>query len=324
MTYPAGNIELDDPELKARLQSSDASIRRIALMDLAEEEDENLLPFLQQALRHDEAAVVRQEAARLLAGWDDAGVADALCHALADSDKEVRLHAAQSLSELKEADSGKVLLPWTRHAEAFVRAASLRALRELRLPEAFDPALHNLQDSDALVRREAVGVLGWLKQDAALTEISRLAESDTDAEVRRAATGALGYAQGQLRATTVLTALLRTLSDEVWQVREEAAATLGKLRISESAEDLIAALQDSYWQVRLQAARSLGKLRDKRATTELLLTLTHSISNLRKEAALALGEIGDVAALPALQTASNDADPEVRKAVRIALAQLQA
>lgn len=44
--------------------------------------------------------------------------------------------------------------------EPFVQAAILRALRELRLPDAFDAAMRALSHPLAAVRLEAVGVVG--------------------------------------------------------------------------------------------------------------------------------------------------------------------
>ena len=99
----------------------------------------------------------------------------ALCAALADVAEPVRLAAAQSLSELKSLEAGTLILPWASHADAFVRASALRALRELRLEDAAGPALLALDDADASVRREAVGILGWLKHAPALPALARLA-----------------------------------------------------------------------------------------------------------------------------------------------------
>ncbi|MEG6992752.1 HEAT repeat domain-containing protein, partial [Pseudomonas aeruginosa] len=106
---------------------------------------------------------VRGEAARLLEAWEEDAVVDALCAALADPVPAVADAAAQSLGELKEPAAGRRLLPWLGHADAFVRASVLRALRELRLEESAVPALAALGDPQAAVRREAVAVLGWLR-----------------------------------------------------------------------------------------------------------------------------------------------------------------
>lgn len=306
-------------ELLPRLGDDDAGVRRIALIELADLEDPDGLPWLIRALGEDGADEVRAEAARLLEAWEEPAVVEGLCVALTDRDHKVRVAAAQSLSQLKTTQAGRDILPWAEHADVFVRSSALRALRELRLADSAPVALQALNDSQASVRREAVGILGWLKQTTALPELARLLRDDPDTEVRRVAAGALGFAHDE----SVLYALEAALGDQQWQVREEAATTLGKLGLPQAGPVLVAALGDEYWQVRLRAARSLGKLAYAGAVPALIELLGHSISNLRKEAALALGELHDPAAIPALQAVENDGDPEVRKAVRISLAQLR-
>ncbi|MCO8169121.1 HEAT repeat domain-containing protein [Pseudomonas sp. 21LCFQ02] len=320
--------DLDNPDilaLRPRLEDADAQVRRIALIDLADLEDPDGLGWLTDRLGHDPAASVRAEAARLLEAWEEPEVVQALCLALTDPQPEVHGAAAQSLSLLKDVAMGRVILPWTSHADARVRCAAFRALRELRDQRAAEAALLALDDPEAGVRREAVAVLGWLKQTQALTTLSRLLAHDPDTEVRRAAAGALGMAS----EAAVIPALCQALHDAAWQVREEAATTLGKVAGDTAAQalagdGLLGALHDGYWQVRLRATRSLGRLRYGAALSALIETLQHSISNLRKEAALALGELGNPDAIGALQAAEQDGDPEVRKAVRIALAQIAA
>ncbi|MDR9749818.1 HEAT repeat domain-containing protein [Pseudomonas sp. SZMC_28357] len=305
--------------LQPRLTDADAGVRRIALIELADLEEPEGLLWLVDRLAHDPTEEVRAEAARLLEAWEDEPVVAALCQALTDPSSAVQEAAAQSLSLLKSAAAGQVILPWTAHAETTVRIAAFRALRELRFPGAAAAAVQALADNDAGVRREAVGVLGWLKQLDALPALATLASGDPDTDVRRAATGALGLASD----AQVLPALRQALNDLAWQVREEAATTLGKVGHPDAGPALVEALTDDYWQVRLRATRSLGRLRYTPALDALIDTLGHRISNLRKEAALALGELNDRNAIPALQSFQDDGDPEVRKAVRIALSQLQ-
>ena len=251
----------------------------------------------------------------MLEAWEDEPVVEALCQALTDHSPAVQAAAAQSLSLLKSEAAGRVILPWTGHADIGVRIAAFRALRELRFPQAAPAALLALDDHDANVRREAVGVLGWLKQLDALPALARLASDDPDTDVRRAATGALGLASD----AQVLPALRQALQDQAWQVREEAATTLGKVGHADAGAALVEALGDDYWQVRLRATRSLERLRYAPALDALIETLGHRISNLRKEAALASGELNEREAIAPLLAAQDDGDPEVRKAVRIAL-----
>ncbi len=309
--------------LRSRLVSPDAEIRRVALLDFADDGEEALLPAVLSILRDDPDCELRAEAARALAGHEDIQAVEALAQALSDL-PAVRTAAASSLAELKDVAIGDALLPYARHENPFVLASALHALKELRLPGAAEPALAALTHADSSVRREAVGVLGWLKSAASLSQLSHLATDDPDVEVRRTATGALGMAAPD--GAGVVAALTSALSDSAWQVREEAATTLGKFRIRQDfvCTALRAAMQDDYWQVRLRAARSLGRLRDAAALPALIEALLHPSGNLRKEAAIALGDIGDLRAVAALNASAADPDPEVRKAVRVALQRIEA
>nr|WP_297382749.1 HEAT repeat domain-containing protein [uncultured Roseateles sp.] len=227
MSLVSPDIDPGSADLRQRLTSPDPGVRRVALLDFADVEDEALLPALVTVLRGDPDPALRAEAARALAGWGDGEVVEALADALAD-EAAVREAAAQSLAELKDAEAGARLVPRVGHADGFVSAAALRALKELRVPAAAVPATAALAHVDPAVRREAVGVLGWLKHPAALPALARLTIGDEDAEVRRAAAGALGLAAAG-DAPSVLPALCAALRDPAWQVREEAATTLGKL-----------------------------------------------------------------------------------------------
>ncbi|WP_322047205.1 HEAT repeat domain-containing protein [Paraburkholderia sp. J67] len=305
----------------ARLRDADAAVRRIAVLDLADFEDETLVPALVSALRDDAAPEVRREAAAVLAAWEQEDVVEALCAALLDVDAPVREAAQQALSELKNLESAPVLRRWAARPEPFARRAALRGLRELRDAAAFEPARAALDDADAEVRLEAVAVLGWLKDARALGPLAALTVTDAHVAVRRAAAGALGFANAD--DAHAAPALLNALRDADWQVREEAATTLGKLRAHPARDALVTALADDYWQVRLRATRALGRLADPHAADAVSALLAHTISNLRKEAALALGELGSAASIAPLRAALEDRDPEVRKAVRIALQQLE-
>ena len=308
----------DQPALRERLRDPDPTVRRIALLDLADQEDERLLPWLLELLR-DASAAVRAEAARRLAAWERADGVRALVAALDDADAEVAEAAAQSLAELKDPASGSWVLPALASARAFVRARALASLRELRLPASLAPALELLQDADADVRREAVGVVGWLKPREALPRLAGLAREDPAPGVRRAAVAALGFVEEP--DAEVLAALRAALEDAAWSVREEAATTLAKLRWAEALPALLRALSDASWQVSLRAARAIGRLREAAGTAWPALAdlLAHPLANVRKEAVIALGELRRPEALPFLEQAGQDADPDVRKLARLAI-----
>jgi HEAT repeat protein len=311
----------DITPLQQRLASEDAGVRRVAVLEFEDSGEETWLDDIVAVLQHDPDPALRAEAARVLAGWGGEDVVRALANALRD-EPAVRTAAASSLAELKDARAASGLIPFAADDDEFVCASALRGLKELRLPDAAAPALAALSRQDAAVRREAIGVLGWLKHAAALPQLARVAVEDPDAEVRRAAAGALGLAAPESEAA--LRSLRTALRDPAWAVREEAATTLAKFHDAEGviATALRAAMADEYWQVRLRAARSLGRLRDERAVSLLIDALFHPAGNLRREAAIALGDIGDPVAGVALEAAGADPDPEVRKAARLALQRL--
>ena len=115
--------------LLERLADPDETVRRLAVIDVADLEDDENLPRLAEVLQNDPAASVRAEAARVLAGWDESDVVEALAAALRDPDKDVQKAAASSLSELKDPAMGAHLVPYAGDAQASVRAAALRSLR---------------------------------------------------------------------------------------------------------------------------------------------------------------------------------------------------
>jgi len=221
--------------------------------------------------------------------------------ALRDGAEPVRQTAAQSLSELKNPEAGAWLLALADDGNAFVRAAGLRALRELRVAAAAGPALGSS-------RASACGACGARRSACSAAETSRglagarrsrnrrcgcrsAARRDRCARPDRCGPGG----RSPHRATGAAGRAARRL---VAGCARRPLPTLGKLRLAEAAPALIAALDDDYWQVRLRSARALGQLRAGAAIEGLGLALAHEISNLRKEAAIALGEIGDPAARP--------------------------
>ena len=83
---------------------------------------------------------------------------------------------------------------------------ALRALKELRRKDTLKPALEALQDADAAVRVQAIGVIGFLKLEESIPALTALI-TDPDAHVRRAAVSALAFSQMKPAAETITRAL---------------------------------------------------------------------------------------------------------------------
>lgn len=317
--YPTlPDLDEDDLQFLNQLNQDDEKIRFVTLMNIADEEREELLPWLHYALSHDPAEIVREEAAKRLEGWEDQASLIALANALTDASEDVIAVATQSLSEVKYLESAEILAPYLNQDDINVKIAILRGLKPLRSVALYDAIVAHVKHDNVLVRREAVSALSWLQQEQAIDILADIIKNDTDTEIRRIATGGLAYAKQNSNA--VMDALQHSLNAEDWQLRVESALTVGKLRIQSLENSLVDLLQnDPYWQVRIAVVRSLGLLKSTLALDGLDENFNHDISNLRKEIALALGEIGGERAEQLLLAHENDADPEVRKSIRIGL-----
>jgi HEAT repeat protein len=301
------------------LADSDAAVRRVALLRVAEYAHE--CPQLFVVASRDTDAGVRLEAARALEGVTDPEAMTALAALLEDEDAEVATAARASLVEINDPAAAPALLALLGQNRPGTSAALLAALRGLRHPGVLAPALAALEHDSADVRREAVGALAYLRDASALPALATRLVNDVDPIVRRAAAGALSFAE-PIHNDALLPAFGHALTaDTDWQVREETIATIDKLGWPSSVALLGTTLEnDAAWEVRLKAARALGRLRAIEAIPALIAALSHAVANLRKEAAGALGVIAHPCAATALEeTARRDTDLDVRKAASRAL-----
>lgn len=207
------------------------------------------------------------------------------------------------------------------HGEASRRAASARALGELRRPAAVE-ALYlasGVGEPDRTVRTEAVNALGWIgKADTALIVSARL--EDPAVEVRQAAADALG----RLANPQAEPFLVEALDDPEVRVRVGVARSLGLLRDPRAVEPLLGALQDASAQVRASAAGALGRLGDARAVVPLIHMLNDASPLVRYQAVGALGALGDRRAIePVASRTELDPDEQVRNRARDAVAHLR-
>ncbi|MEV5435278.1 fumarate reductase/succinate dehydrogenase flavoprotein subunit [Streptomyces sp. NPDC052682] len=316
----------------ARLPSSGAlpepapeqvSARLLALVALAEAEEQPGLPALEPYLT-DPVPAVRREAVAVLTETLPAGTGPALAAALTDPAAEVRAAAAASLRELVETLPPEpalrdALATALTEPDPVVRAAALDVLRALRLGDAglFADAL---SDADRTVRIEAVRAL--VSVDAA-APLARAATADPSREVRVAiAKGLATVGAGLLAedapagpaADAVRAALSGLADDPDALVRGAAYGALGTTGIpAPLAARAVEALSDPAWQVRSGAATALSAADPEVAVPALAKALADPNADVRKAAVLALTRhtAGDDARA-ALATATTDTDADVR------------
>lgn len=160
-------------------------------------------------------------------------------------------------------------------------------------PNALGPLLDQLDNSNAVARRNAAWAIG---------ELTNMIPGQRAAAVPQ---------------------LITLLRDTDPWVRMAAARAIGEVRDRRASETLIVTLSDADWRVRRLAAWALNEMREQRAVAALCnLLIADARAEVRSAAAEALGEIRSAAALPSLQQALNDTEAAVRAKASWAIAEI--
>lgn len=171
---------------------------------------------------------------------------------LSDSVPAVRLAAASSLARLPSPGLAAAILEQASTGHSVVRNHLLEILAYSRavVVPVLVTKLGNPGPSDRL--KDLLDLAGLIPDGALLTHIVSHTDSRSR-EVRIAAARALRGLPHHASAA----ALRRLLKDEEWQVRTQAAASLGAIGATEAVDDLCHALCDRVWWVRLRSAIAL-------------------------------------------------------------------
>ena len=143
-----------------------------------------------------------------------------------DVGPDAKLALVRAVDRLGHAGGNEVLTVAMADRDASVRAAAVRAWRDIRGQVGAAPAVALLGDHDALVRAEAATVIGGLRELAGRAALEALVTSDPSPEVRRNAAWALG----KLGANASRPALTVAAADDSGLVRMTARAALTQLR----------------------------------------------------------------------------------------------
>jgi HEAT repeat protein len=134
----------------------------------------------------------------------------------------------------------------------------------------------------------------------------------------------LALVYGRFDNPVFLDPLLALLDSPYWNVRFEAARSLGNHPCELAFSALLEILAIEKDMVIVDGAiRGLGGMKDKRAVPFLIQKLKHPHWDIRDSAAIALGEIGDKTALEALNEAlAREGDNTVKEDIQDAIQQL--
>ena len=246
---------------------------------------------------------------------------------------------APDVEALRTREDSDRLVTALNHHEPAVREAAASALGDVGGSEAIPPLGNALSDSEWMVRRAAVRALVCI-----LSRYVGLPPPKTGKQQRNTTNGAgVLSSQGkdqnldEALVSRQVSALVRALQDEAWQVREAAAEALAIVapQMDEQSERdrltraLIQSLGDQRSPVRKAAAAALANQRPAELE-ELSAALNHSDWERQEGAALALSLLGQKSKDPDLQAKvvalltgmSSDPDPRLRLSAVRALGQV--
>ena len=210
------------------MKDPDERVRRYATEGIARSGTDSCIPALVEALA-DAHQPVRQVAVEGVARLKAKEAVDTLIPMLAE--EPLRVSVQKALGTIGAPAVGP-LVSAIGDEHCTYRDNACWALYRVRDPEAI-PLLHEaLRHDDPLVRKWAASALAGIRSPLSLEPLSA-ALADADPPVRSTAAWALGhlrYREAEDRATAAgkLAAALR--EDDRWEVRQAAAASLGRLR----------------------------------------------------------------------------------------------
>ena len=261
-----------DALLTAVEQDRDDAVSVAAAAALAQLGRSEGLGALEDALRSDDQDV-RADAAEAIAALGG-GAALSLVALVEDLSPRVRQAATQAFKHVGASDV-PLLLQYTQHNDAAVRAAVATALREApRDPEALRALALLLQDDDETVCAAAVESL-IVFGDTALQFLSEQALSD-DSDTRYAACWALG----QL-GTLAVDALLQIIPGSPPDSRADILRALGHIGDPRARETVLGMLSDDNPRVRVAAVGAMRRLATDEDSENLARALTDLDANVR-------------------------------------------
>ncbi|MCA0458189.1 MAG: HEAT repeat domain-containing protein [Chloroflexi bacterium] len=174
---------------------------------------------------------------------------------------------------------------------------------------AFQPLVALLSDANPKTRHSAVHVLTKIGGEVVVDALTGMLADSEPSVISKAA---FGLAQvGDERAIPALVAIVGHENREVQTMLMDVLERFGE----PSVQPLIERMNDERWQVREQAADSLGGIGDRAAVPVLVEALKDEMWQVRFSAVTALAHIGGVEAKAALQHMPEDSEPRVRELV---------
>jgi HEAT repeat protein len=230
---------------------------RPALATLALRQIPDGSTLLLRLLRHRDA-IVRVNAAKLIANQPTQGDFRDLVHALDDPDPNVRRYCARALGQIGNTEALKPLFRLLGDDNWFVRAEAAMALGKIGDPRSVGWLIQLLADADGYVRYSAAAALCDLASGSTQPVLRRGLESASPEQQF-----GIALALAKLKDPIALGPLTAAVRDKDTDVRRQAAKALGECGQPEGRDALTILLKDPDPDVRNRAEESLQKLKEE-------------------------------------------------------------
>lgn len=245
-------------------------------------------------LIHDQALEweVRWFAARILGEFDQPQVVLALAQLLISSDDEVLCETASEA--LANIGPGAVAVLAELLANEAHRPFAVCALARIRTVATIEPLLRVTEDSDAVVRAQAIEALGSFR-DRRIAPLLVKALRDPAAAVRLEAIATLGRRSDLSESMNLVEHLQTRLWDLNPQVCTQAAIALGRLGTPAAGEALCWVLRRSHTpeQLQIDIVRSLGWMLSAAVVENLITAFTALPEAVQQEILRSLAKVKD-------------------------------
>ena len=189
---------------------------------------------------------------------------------VADPDSEVRMAAAGTLSNLKDAGALEALVVALEDKEEAVRSLAVAGLGKLKDNRAVEPLLKVLaRDDKPVLRARAAGALGLIKDPATLERLVKALDTEKDSHVLMALAGAVRAIRGQdtpatagvpdaqehTGALTALSQEMKAVEEKLRNDRHDRAVQVDQKKI----EDQLSQLIEQIEKMQSQSSSSSGQ-----------------------------------------------------------------
>lgn len=279
------------PSLMEMSRRSDSVTREAIIRTLGLLGDKAALPLLIESLR-DSDGVIRLQAVQALGLIGDKSTTQQIVMALRDSDKDVRIAAVKSLGWIGDNASVKLLVEALKDDDSEIRIWAAESLGMIGGKESVEPliealnsaliAVGNKEPADLMVESlegkahysvamKAILALGKIGDERAIKHIvdSLYSSHEFMHVFAEEALGNMGHA--------ALPVVLDLMKNSNYEIRNAAAAVLGKIGGKEATQVLVSALYDENAEVCFYASNSLVEI-GRPAVQPLIEALRYWIS----------------------------------------------